>query len=163
MAEWCNSWRRRSSSGRSLSSKIRSELLAFRSALVEIRTRHARVEVDSGFQHLSFSGGPGNVPLRTRPGLSSVPGHRHPPKSKVSLRESPVKRCKEVCTNLLAALLLTTLATLTLEILDTRLLSVLTWYHLSFFAVSIAMFGMAAGAVHVYLGGSRFEGAAAQI
>jgi hypothetical protein len=58
----------------------------------------------------------------------------------------------------LAGLLLTTLATLTLEILDTRLLSVITWYHLSFFAVSVAMLGMTAGAVYVYLGGRRFEG-----
>ena len=58
----------------------------------------------------------------------------------------------------LAGLFLTTLATLTLELLDTRLLSVLTWYHLSFFAVSTAMFGMAAGAVRVYLGGARFSG-----
>ena len=32
-----------------------------------------------------------------------------------------------------------TLATLLLETLDARLLSVLTWYHLSFFAVSLAM------------------------
>lgn len=61
----------------------------------------------------------------------------------------------------LSGLFLTTLATLVLEILDTRLLSVLTWYHLSFFAVSVAMFGMSAGAVRVYLGGARFEGAAA--
>ena len=37
-----------------------------------------------------------------------------------------------------SALFATTLATLMLEILDTRLLSVITWYHLSFFAVSIA-------------------------
>ncbi len=58
----------------------------------------------------------------------------------------------------LTGLFLTTLATLMLEILGTRLLSVLAWYHLSFFAVSIAMFGMAAGAVHVYLGGDRFVG-----
>jgi SAM-dependent methyltransferase len=58
----------------------------------------------------------------------------------------------------LAGLFLTTLAALALEILDTRLLSVLTWYHLSFFAVSVAMFGMSAGAVHVYLAGARFTG-----
>jgi hypothetical protein len=44
-----------------------------------------------------------------------------------------------------------TLATLLLETLDARLLSVLTWYHLSFFAVSLAMLGMAAGAVFVFL------------
>ena len=56
-----------------------------------------------------------------------------------------------------AGLALTTLATLVLEILDTRLLSVLTWYHLSFLAVSLAMLGMAAGAVHVFLGGDRYS------
>lgn len=61
----------------------------------------------------------------------------------------------------LAGLFLTTLSTLTLEILDTRLLSVITWYHLSFFAVSTAMFGMAAGAVRVYLGERAFGGDAA--
>ena len=55
-----------------------------------------------------------------------------------------------------AGLFLTTLATLLVEILDSRLLSVLTWYHLSFFAVSLAMLGMAAGAVFVFLRGARF-------
>jgi hypothetical protein len=49
-----------------------------------------------------------------------------------------------------------TFATLLLETLDARLLSVLTWYHLSFFAVSLAMLGMAAGAVHVFLRPDRF-------
>ncbi len=62
----------------------------------------------------------------------------------------------------LTGLFLTTVATLLLELLDTRLLSVLSWYHLSFFAVSIAMFGMAAGAISVYLGKQRFEGEAAR-
>jgi hypothetical protein len=57
----------------------------------------------------------------------------------------------------LAGLFLTTLSTLALEILATRLLSVITWYHLSFFAVSTALFGMSAGAVRVYLGGARFR------
>ena len=47
---------------------------------------------------------------------------------------------------LAAGLFFVTLATLMLEVLDTRLLSVLTWYHLSFLAVSVAMLGMAAGA-----------------
>lgn len=58
----------------------------------------------------------------------------------------------------LVGLFLTTLTTLCLEILDTRLLSVMTWYHLSFFAVSTAMFGMSAGALRVYLAKGRFEG-----
>jgi hypothetical protein len=35
---------------------------------------------------------------------------------------------------------------------------VVTWYHLSFFAVSTAMFGMAAGAIRVYQGGAAYEG-----
>ena len=43
-----------------------------------------------------------------------------------------------------------------LEVLDTRLLSVVTWYHLSFLAVSVAMLGMAAGAVIVFVGGDVF-------
>jgi len=42
-------------------------------------------------------------------------------------------------------------ATLALEIATTRLLSVVTWYHLAFFAISAAMLGMTAAATHVYL------------
>jgi len=55
---------------------------------------------------------------------------------------------------LAAGLFFVTLATLMLEVLDTRLLSVLTWYHLSFLAVSVAMLGMAAGAVLVFVSGA---------
>lgn len=40
---------------------------------------------------------------------------------------------------------------LALEICLVRLLSVTTWYHLSFFAISAAMLGMTAGASRVYL------------
>lgn len=53
-------------------------------------------------------------------------------------------------------LFLATLATLLVETLNARLLSVLTWYHLSFFAVSLAMLGMAGGAVHVFLRPDRY-------
>ena len=56
-----------------------------------------------------------------------------------------------------AGLFLVTLASLLMETLDARLLSVLTWYHLSFFAVSLAMLGMAAGAVFVFLHPERFS------
>jgi hypothetical protein len=62
---------------------------------------------------------------------------------------------------LFAGLFCTTFATLLLEILDSRLLSVLTWYHLSFLAVSLAMLGMAGGAIHVSLGGPALGGDAA--
>ncbi len=57
---------------------------------------------------------------------------------------------------LYAGLFFVTMATLMLEVLDTRLLSVLTWYHLSFVAISVAMLGMASGAVLVFLGGAAF-------
>jgi hypothetical protein len=56
---------------------------------------------------------------------------------------------------LVAGLFCVTLATLVLEVLDSRLLSVLAWYHLSFLAVSVAMLGMAAGAVLVFVSGER--------
>src|SRR3954470_836678 len=62
---------------------------------------------------------------------------------------------------LFAGLFAITFATLLLEILDSRLLSVLTWYHLSFLAISLAMLGMAGGAIRVFLGGTEFAGGAA--
>ena len=51
---------------------------------------------------------------------------------------------------------LASLATLMLEIVQTRILSVVVWYHLAFFVISLAMFGLTAGAVWVYLQGERF-------
>ena len=48
-------------------------------------------------------------------------------------------------------------STMMLEIVQTRLLSVVTWYHLAFFVISSAMFGMTAGAVWVYLRRDRFK------
>jgi hypothetical protein len=49
-----------------------------------------------------------------------------------------------------AGLFVTALATLTFEILLTRILSVTLWYHFAFMAISLAMFGMTAGAIAVY-------------
>src|SRR5260370_6068982 len=40
-------------------------------------------------------------------------------------------------------------ATLMLQILQSRILSVITWYHLALFAGSIAMFGLTTGAIYV--------------
>ncbi|CAN5489007.1 hypothetical protein BH23ACI1_BH23ACI1_31450 [soil metagenome] len=74
--------------------------------------------------------------------LESKSLHPHP----------PIDRTGWLC----AGLFLITLATLMLEVIDTRLLSVLTWYHLSFVAVSVAMLGMASGAVLVFVGGGLF-------
>ena len=47
---------------------------------------------------------------------------------------------------------------LSLEIALTRILSVITWYHVAFFAVASAMLGMTAGATTVYLRPDRFRG-----
>jgi hypothetical protein len=47
--------------------------------------------------------------------------------------------------------------TLALEITLTRILSVIAWYHLAFFAISTAMLGMTAGAVTVYLRPRAFK------
>jgi hypothetical protein len=45
------------------------------------------------------------------------------------------------------ALGLVAAATLMLQIIETRIISVVSWYHLAFFVISIAMFGLTAGAV----------------
>jgi hypothetical protein len=50
-----------------------------------------------------------------------------------------------------AGLGLITAATLMLQIVETRIISVTSRYHLAFFVISIAMFGLTAGAVWVYL------------
>lgn len=49
------------------------------------------------------------------------------------------------------SLFLLGLSCLILEVTLSRLLSVITWYHLAFFAISTAMLGMTAGATRVYL------------
>lgn len=48
------------------------------------------------------------------------------------------------------ALFLTALSTLLVEILLTRVLSVVMWYHFTFAVISIALLGIAAGAMHGY-------------
>lgn len=50
-----------------------------------------------------------------------------------------------------AGLFVITMATLMYELLLTRIFSVTMWYHFAFVAVSVAMFGMTAGALAVYL------------
>jgi spermidine synthase len=56
-----------------------------------------------------------------------------------------------------AALFLIAFSTMVLEVTLTRVLSVCTWYHLAFFAISSAMLGMTAGAVTVYLKPGHFS------
>src|SRR5215831_13560629 len=42
------------------------------------------------------------------------------------------------------------MCSLMLQIIETRILSVISWYHLAFFSISMAMFGMTAGSLFVY-------------
>jgi len=56
-----------------------------------------------------------------------------------------------------AGLGLITAATLMLQIVETRIISVTSWYHLAFFIISIAMFGLTAGAVWVYLRSASYS------
>ena len=52
---------------------------------------------------------------------------------------------------LYAGLFMVTLSTLMFETLLTRIFSVTMWYHFAFVAISVAMFGMTAGSLIVYL------------
>ena len=56
----------------------------------------------------------------------------------------------------LAGVFLTTFSVLVFQIVQTRILSVIAWYYLAFFAISVAMLGMTIGAVWVYLRRDRF-------
>ena len=69
------------------------------------------------------------------------------------MRRVPERRLQKVPQRLpfYAGLALITAATLMLQIVETRIISVTSWYHLAFFVISIAMFGLTAGAVWVYL------------
>jgi hypothetical protein len=59
---------------------------------------------------------------------------------------------------LLLGVFLLSAATLQYEIVLTRLMSVVCWYYLAFVSVSMAMFGMTAGALAVQLRGDFFAG-----
>src|SRR5512147_871130 len=58
---------------------------------------------------------------------------------------------------LYAGLFFVTLSTLMFETLLTRIFSVTMWYHFAFVAISVAMFGMTAGALLVYLARNFFS------
>lgn len=55
-----------------------------------------------------------------------------------------------------AGLFLVSGSVLSLEVLDTRMLSVLTWYSLAFLVIAMGLFGLTAGAVSVYLRPQRY-------
>lgn len=57
----------------------------------------------------------------------------------------------------LVGLFLTTMATLTYQVLLTRIFSVTMWYHFAFIAVSVALFGLTVGALIVHLRPALFR------
>lgn len=59
-------------------------------------------------------------------------------------------------TPFLSGVFLITFSSLLFQILQTRIMSVIAWYYLAFFAISVAMLGMTVGAVWVYLWRERF-------
>ena len=70
--------------------------------------------------------------------------------------ESPASPSSRVWAGL--GLALTSGALLMLEVSLTRILSVVMWYHFAFFAISVALFGLASGGLVVYLLPHRFAG-----
>ena len=56
----------------------------------------------------------------------------------------------------LIGLFLVCMSGLILQIIDTRMLSVISYYYLAFFAISMAMFGMTAGSLFVFFRQSWF-------
>ena len=75
-----------------------------------------------------------------------------PPESRLAHQETRSMSSFKFC----VGLFLITASTLMLQLVQTRILSVVSWYHLAFFAISMAMFGMTAGAVWVYFRRERF-------
>jgi hypothetical protein len=59
-------------------------------------------------------------------------------------------------TAFLAGLFLICMCVLMLQIIETRVLSVIAYYYLAFFAIGMAMFGMTAGSLFVYFGENLF-------
>jgi hypothetical protein len=57
----------------------------------------------------------------------------------------------------LSGVFLISFAMLIFQIVQTRILSVIAWYYLAFFAISVAMLGMTVGAVRVYLRREQFQ------
>ena len=66
-------------------------------------------------------------------------------------------KAKRAMVRIYISLFFVTLITIVLELLLTRVFSVVAWYHFAFMAISIALFGMTAGAVYTYLKPEKFS------
>jgi len=66
-------------------------------------------------------------------------------------------KTKKAFVSIYTSLFLVTFMTIVMELLLTRIFSVVAWYHFAFMAISIALFGMTAGAVYTYLKPKKFS------
>jgi hypothetical protein len=69
------------------------------------------------------------------------------------IRLAPDSRTKIL---FLTGVFIVCMCSLMLQIMETRLLSVIAWYYMAFFAISMAMFGMTAGSLIVYFKSQLF-------
>lgn len=67
-----------------------------------------------------------------------------------------IKSCCQISKFFYAGLFIISLCLLASEIILTRILSVIFWYHFAFLVVSVALFGMTVGALIVYLASKVF-------
>jgi hypothetical protein len=74
-----------------------------------------------------------------------------PTRSAPSSESRPSRPAGRGSTLTYAGIFVLALATLMLEVLLTRITSVIAWYHLAFFVISLAMLGLTAGAVLVFM------------
>ena len=65
--------------------------------------------------------------------------------------------CSARKTPFLFGVFLIAFSVLIFQILQTRILSVIAWYYMAFFAISVAMLGMTVGSVWAYLRRESFE------
>ncbi|MDP3938607.1 MAG: hypothetical protein Q8R92_10790, partial [Deltaproteobacteria bacterium] len=75
----------------------------------------------------------------------------------MSSYSGPVQEDPRASASIFCGVLLTTLATLTLEITLTRVFSAVLWYHFAFLAVSVALCGAGAAGVLIYVAGPKLR------
>src|SRR5262245_36722333 len=73
------------------------------------------------------------------------------------IRPTPTQSTEIAKAPFLVGVFIQTATVLLFQIVQTRILSVVAWYYLAFFAISVAMLGMTAGAVWVYLRRQQFD------
>src|SRR5207302_5648852 len=84
---------------------------------------------------------------------STYPAFRQSAGAKLTV---PIQHNRRAKVLFLGGVFLTCMCPLMLQVMGTRLLSVIAWYYLAFFAISLGMFGMTAGSLFVYFKSGLF-------